>query len=461
MDELALLGGKPVRTKPFSSRPCVDEKEIDAVVKSIREGFFSRFVGSNIPGTRDLLRQTSDKLLGLNQPHSFLGGPNVRRFEADWAEFHKVKYAVAMNSATSCITAALLAMGIEPGDEVITTPLSFTATATAVVTALGVPVFADIDPESLCLDPAAVEKLITKRTKFILPVHWCGNAGTIDGIMKVAKKHGLKVIEDSCQAPGTFHNGKFLGNHGDCGVFSYSEPKNVMTGEGGMLITDNPDIAEKCRLIRNHGEAIPVTDDSDEYLKNVVGYNFRMVEAVAAIGWVQTSKLAHVNGIRNKNYKHLTTKLNSLAIPGLVPQKITNPDTYYAYTACFRWISEKAGISRDTLVLALRAEGIPVATGVGRLMSDNMLFQRRIAFGSKGFPFTENKTDYSPALLPVAHKIHDSQYLGFFLCGYPNTTDDMDDIVKSFEKIGKGIAELSEHEKKNRPAVGYDRGRGN
>ena len=461
-DKLALFGGTPVRVDQFSSEPFVDEREIEAVSQTIKEGLFSRFVGSNIPGTRDALRLTSKQLRNLNQTHSFLGGPNVRKFEADWAKLHEVNFAISMNSATSCITAALLAMGIEPGDEVITTPLSFTATATAIVAAQGVPIFSDIDSETFCLDIESIKNAITEHTRFIVPVHWCGNAGGISEIVKIAEQYDLKVLEDSCQSPGSKYKGSYLGNHGNAGVFSFSEPKNVMTGEGGMLITEDTDIAEKCRLIRNHGEAVPDLNDSADYLKNIVGYNFRMTEVVAAIGRVQTSKLSEVNNIRKNNYNYLLRKLKALNIEGLYPQHITNPDSFYAYTAAFKWDYEKTGIPRNTIVAALRSEGIPVASGVGRLLSDNPIFLRKIAFGSNGWPFTKHDVKYSSKKFTVAHKVHDKMYLGFFLCGYPNTNTDMDHIVESFMKINNNLTALKEYANFGEiETFGSDRGRGN
>src|SRR6185369_15255879 len=183
---LALFGGTPVRQRPFASRPMVDEQEIDAVVQSMREGLFSRFVGSPMPGTRERLTMASADLVELPEAFSFLGGPNVRRFEASWAAAHDVPFAVAMNSATSAETAALMAMDVGPGAEVITTPLSFTATATAIVAANAVPVFADIDVDTMCLDPDAVERAITPHTRAIVPVHWCGNAGDFAALLDVA-----------------------------------------------------------------------------------------------------------------------------------------------------------------------------------------------------------------------------------------------------------------------------------
>jgi perosamine synthetase len=375
-----------------------------------------------------------------------------------------VPYAIAMNSATSCLTAALMALDIGPGAEVITTPLSFTATATAIVAAQAIPVFADIDRDTLCLEPAAVERAITPQTKAIMPVHWCGNAGDLGPLLGIAKRHKLRVIEDAAQAPGTEYQGQMLGTFGDAGIFSFSEPKNVMTGEGGMLITSDPQVAEKCRLIRNHGESVPMPEDSDDFALNIIGYNFRMVEATGALGWVQTAKLDMVNQIRKKNYQYLRGRLAEVVGPCLVPQRLTHPQSFYGYTAAFRWLREVSGISRDTVALALRAEGIPVATGVGRLMSDNILFRRKLAYGRSGHPFVQSAyrghVEYDPRQLPNAHQAHDVEYLGFFLMGYPNTPADMDDIVAAFKKIVTGRAALAEFEKTHKPAAApFDRGR--
>ena len=458
MKQLALLGGKRVREAPFRSLPFVDEKEITAVEESIRAGLFSRFVGSNLSGTREALRKTSQELLTEEAAFSFMGGPNVRRFEADWANLHEVPYAISVNSATSGITAILMAMDIGPGAEVITTPLSFTATATAIVAAQATPVFADIDAETLCLDANSIEQRISPFTKAILYVHWCGNAGEFDRVQAVARSHGIPVIEDTAQAPGTTYQGKPLGTWGAAGVFSFSEPKNVTTGEGGMIVTSEPTIAEKCRLIRNHGEVIPELSDNQEFIRNVVGYNFRMVEIVAAMGWVQTQRLTALNRLRNRNYQYLSTRLSGLT--GLKPQRITHPDSFAAYTAVFLWDQELTGVSRDLVAAALRKEGIPVATGVGRLMSDHPMFLKKIAYGDSGWPFSAH-VEYDPALLPVAHRVHDQEYLGFFLMGWPNTEKDMDDILLAFDKISKNLSALRCYQKENpAKALSYDRGRG-
>lgn len=460
----ALLGGEPVRMRPFASRPLVDDREIEAVVRSLRDGLFSRFVGSPVPGTADLLRKTSRELVAHDEDFSFVGGPNVRRFEADWAAAHETPFAIAVNSATSGLTTALLALGVSPGDEVITTALSFTATASAIVLAQAVPVFVDIDPETLCLDPEAVARAVTPRTWGIVPVHWCGNAGDLVPVLQLARERGLRVVEDAAQSPGTRLGSQFLGTYGDAGVFSFSEPKNVMTGEGGMIVTPDPTVAERCRLIRNHGETVLKPEDSDEQLRNIVGANYRMVEATAALGWVQTSRLAQLNARRAENYGYLRARLAELHPGVLTPQRLTHPETFYAYTAVFRWSETLGGLRRDTVALALRAEGIPVATGIGRLLADHPMFTRRIAFGLHGWPLrpetTTGPTSPPDSLVHTRH-VHDHEYLGFFLMGWPNTKDDMDDIVRAFSKVLAARDRLARYEAAHPTrALPFDRGRG-
>ncbi|MCB4755550.1 MAG: DegT/DnrJ/EryC1/StrS family aminotransferase [Elusimicrobia bacterium] len=371
---------------------------------------------------------------------SFLGGPNVRKFEGLWAKMHDARYAISVNSATSGLTTALLAAGIQPGEEVITTPFTFTATATSIVLAQAIPVFADIDIETFCLDPSSVEEKIHQKTAAVMPVHILGNAGYFDQILKTAQKKNLLLIEDSAQSPGGTYKGKPLGSFGDAGVFSFQETKNVMTGEGGMITTSDPRVAEKCRLIRNHGESIPTNDDPADYLKNVIGYNFRMTELTAALGWIQTNKLPFLNKIRRKNGLYLRNRLTEVAGDFITPQKLTNPESFAPYCAGFRWNPEASGLSRDLIAETLRSEGIPVATGYPRLLSENPLFTRKIAFGSNGWPFINHhrfSLSYGDGRKewPNATRLQYFEYLGFFQVGWPNTEEDMEDIVSAFEKI--------------------------
>ena len=437
--KLALFDGKPVRIKEFRSKPYITEVSIERVASLMREGRLSRFIGSPVLGSKEIIGLKSSEVNKINYEFSVLGGESVRKFENDWSNIHQVDYSIAVNSATSGLTAAILALDIEPGDEVICSPFSFTASATSIIAANAVPVFADIDIETFCLSTNFASESISQRTKAILPIHWNSNAGDLSSTLSLARSKGLRVVEDASQSPGMVYDGKHLGTHGDVGVFSLNEPKNIMTGEGGMIVTNNKDIAVKSRLIRNHGESIIDKNSSNELLTNCIGYNFRMIELLAEIGIEQLKNLDFLNNIRQENYKYLIKEITSEFGEFIIPQKISHPESYFPYTVGFRWLKGKTNILRDTVANVLRSEGIPVATGVSRLMSDNPMFQKKIAFGKKGFPFLYQKSDshdlYKIAKMPNARRLQDEEYLGFFQIGWPNTFEDMNDIIMGFKKI--------------------------
>lgn len=437
--KLAIHDGKPVRSKEFKSRPFITGEMINGVTKLLRQGRLTRFIGSPVFGTHEILGLKSSKVESLGNPISFLGGPSVRKLEGKWSNFHKVDYSISVNSATSGLTAAVMALNIGPGDEVICSPFSFTASATSVILANAIPVFADVDLETFCLSPVAAKAAITESTRAIMPIHWNGNAGDLETILSIAKSRSLKVIEDAAQTPGILYKGKFLGTHGDAGVFSLNEPKNIMTGEGGIIVTWNRETAIKCRLIRNHGEAIPDSKSSDNFVINAVGYNFRLLELLAEIGIVQLDYLINLNKIRKENYAYLVKKLADEFGEYIKPQKITHLDSYSPYTAGFRWMSKASKIHRNIVAEVLRSEGIPVASGISRLMSENPLFQRQLAFGKKHCPFSchlyKRRNKYFIPELTNAKRLQNEEYLGFFQMGWPNTLKDMDDIIKGFKKI--------------------------
>ena len=432
---LAILGGNPIRVKEFSSKPMVGKEEIDVLTKLVSNNQFSKFVGSPIPGTYDILDQKSKDLKLDNITSNVLGGEYIRKFEYSWSEITKSDYCISVNSATSGLTTALLALGLDPGSEVITTPFSFTATCASIIAANYVPKFCDIDPDTFCLSPEKLENLITPQTKCVLAVHWCGNAGDLDRIASICNDNKIYLVEDAAQAPTSFYNSRAIGTFGDLGVFSFNEPKNIMCGEGGLIVTNNKKFAIKCRLIRNHGEAIVRENVDDVDLINIIGYNFRMTELHAAIAYEQTKKLEKINDIRKKNYNYLVEALKEKFSNYLTPQRITHPDSYYAYTASFKWNENKSGVNRNTIADALNAEGIPVFKGYHRLMCDHPMFKRKIAFGSNHYPWLDSKINYNDIDVENARKLVDHEFLGFLQIGFPNDYRDMDDIIDAFDKI--------------------------
>ena len=447
-ETLAIFGGDPVnKGSALKSKPNIGNEEMDAVIALMKKGRFSRFVGSPVKGTFDDIDKPSEDLRISGEQSTFLGGENIRNFESDWSEIVGSKYSISVNSATSGLTAALLSLNLEPGTIVLTTPFSFTGTVGAILAANCVPKFSDIDPLTFCLNPESVNDDI-KNVGCLLPVHWCGNAGDLEDLISIATTQGIPVIEDAAQAPATIYKEKCLGTHGDIGVFSFNEPKNFMTGEGGIIVTDNKDYAVKSRLIRNHGEAIVNSETSLEDLINVIGYNFRLTELQAAIGIQQLKKLDYLNNIRSENYQYLIKILAETCSEFLIPQRITHPDSYYSYTASFRWDVQNSGISREAIEAALNAEGIPTFTAYGRLLTEHPAFQNKIGFGSKGFPWNmtnEGKEiNYDPINFPNTLKLIKEEFIGFLTLGWPNGLKEMDMINLAFKKIMANKKKLME-----------------
>ena len=281
----AILGGEKLRKIPFESRTTIGPEEKKAVIEVMDSDVLSAFIGA--PGEK------------------FLGGDKVLEFENNWKNEYGFKHAISVNSWTSGLIISVGAIGIEPGDEVICSPYSMSASATSVLFYGGIPVFADIDSKSYNLDPKSIESKINERTKAILVVHIFGGCADMDAIMKLAKKYNLKVIEDAAQAPGIKYKNQPIGAIGDIGGFSLNFHKHIHTEEGGMIVTNNDDIAFKAQLIRNHGEnyanKLSVSD-----LPNIIGGNYRLTEIQAAIGIVQLKKLKSLIDHRNTlaNFLH-------------------------------------------------------------------------------------------------------------------------------------------------------------
>jgi dTDP-4-amino-4,6-dideoxygalactose transaminase len=234
-------------------------------------------------------------------------GPRVKAFEESFAELCGTKYAVATSSGTTALHTALLAHELGKGDEVITTPFTFIASANSILYTGARPVFVDIDPRTFNINPDEIQAAITPHTKAILPVHLFGLSCDMDAIMAIAKKHELIIIEDACQSHGAVFNGKRAGSFGT-GTFSLYPTKNMTSAEGGMITTDDEKIAEHCRVIRQHGMR-------RRYYHDELGFNFRMTDVHAAIGLAQIKKLKKFNATRRANAKYLSEHLNGVITP--------------------------------------------------------------------------------------------------------------------------------------------------
>jgi perosamine synthetase len=440
VSELAILGGEPFRKKPFLSSVVVDDRERQCLMEVVNRKEFSRFMGSPSKDIERLLVMPSEVAEHQeNQYFNFLGGRMVRKFEAEFARKFGVPFAVSVNSATSGLSAALGAARIGPGDEVITTSMSFNATALSILLFNSIPVFVDVDGSSFCIDSKEVEKAVTPKTKAILVVHLLGNAAKMDDIMAIAKKHGLMVIEDCAQAPGTKYKGDYVGTIGDLGVFSFQETKNITTGEGGMVITKDPVLAKRVRLIRNHGESIPDNSWDDNELVNLLGMNFRMTELTAALGVAQLEKLEENNRVRTENARILADDLQEL--PGLsVPHY---PPGVVPHVFPLIYEARITGVNRDRVLAALRAEGIPVGSGYLRLMYENPIFLKKVAYGTEHCPWSCHlyrlPRNYQTGDCPVAEELLREKFIWFYHIHRPNGPADMNDVIMAFKKVFKSM----------------------
>jgi len=443
MSTLAISGGRPVRKKPFCSSVVIDEQERRLINQVLERKEFSRFMGSPSKDIKELLTMPSaDAECCKGQYFTFLGGQMVRKFEADFARKFRMPYAISLNSATSGLAAAFGALGIGPGDEVITTCLSFNATALSILAFNAIPVFVDVDEGTFCLDSHKIKSAITPKTKAILVVHLLGNAADMDTIMDIARTHNLKVVEDCAQAPGTKYKGKHVGTIGDIGVFSFQETKNITTGEGGMAITKDLLLAKKIRLIRNHGESIPDETWGENDLVNIVGMNFRMTELTAALGIAQLAKLDENNRLRRENADFLARELKGL--PGLSVFDYDPEAVPHIFAMLYD--ARETGVEREKILAALTAEGVPVGSGYLRPMYDNPIFMKKIAYGRDGCPWSchlyNKRIEYKKGDCPVAERFLKERFIWFYHINRPNDICDMQDVVKAFKKVFNNVVIL-------------------
>lgn len=430
MANLAIAGGSRHRTEPLAIRTTMGEAEKQAVIEVMDSGNLSGFFGS--PGPQ------------------WLGGPKVLEFEAKWKAMYGFEHAISINSWTTGLMTAVGAIGIGPGDEVIVSPYTMSASATAVLFYGGIPVFADIDPDTFNISPASIEARITPRTKAIMVVHIFGQAADMDPIMAIARKHNLKVIEDAAQAPGVYYKGKPVGTIGDIGGFSLNYHKHIHTGEGGMLVTRDANLALRCQLIRNHAENL-IESQGVEDLTNMIGSNYRLTELQAAIGSAQLDRLEAYLETRQRLAAHFGNQLKDIA--GLTPAQVGEGCGHAYYLYPVKYDAAVTGISRAQFVKAVNAE-LPAPTiweqngfveAYVKPLYLAPLYQKKIAIGSKGFPWTENPDvnyDYSMGSCPVVERMHFHELIYTPLMREPLCERDIDDFVGAIKKVLANKAEL-------------------
>ncbi len=381
-DVLARDGGRPVRTEPFPNWPNLGQEEIQAAVEVLRTGQFTR-----------------------------LSGQKVMTFEHAFAKKFGRKHGIAVSSGTSAIQVILMAYDIGPGDEVIHTPHCYIGTALPTVAAAAIPVFADIDPREFNITGETVAAKVTSRTKAIVPVHLNGLPADMDGIMAVAEKHGLLVIEDAAQAHGATYKGRYAGAIGHAACYSFWEDKLMSVGgEGGMIILDDDEVALRAKMISNNGE---VPDEGDYYEGErlyehaMLGYNNRMSELEAAIGMVQLGRLEGYIKQRRENAHYLTELLAN--VPGIITPYEPQDRMHVFYKYMITLDRKVLGVSAKEFVAALQAEGIPCSRRYPTPIHMQGVFTQLRGFGGSRAPFCppwyDGALEYGPGHLPVAEKL--------------------------------------------------------
>lgn len=396
---LAILGGSKVRTKPFTSWPVFGDSDEQRLVRVLRSGKWGKLNGGEVP-----------------------------EFERRFAAMHQCKHGIAVVNGTVSLRIALMAMGIKAEEEVIVPPYTFLATATAVVEANAVPVFADIELDTFNLDPKSVEAAITPKTRAIIPVHIAGQPADMDALMAIARKHNLIIIEDAAHAHGALYKGRGVGSIGHMGSFSFQSSKNLTSGEGGIITTNDDKFAESCRSIHNCGR---ITGGL-WYEHHVISANYRLGEFQGAVLNSQLDRLEEQTKLRDRNGQYLAAKLSK--IPGIHPQRRTIETTRHAHHLFLFRIDAKAfGAARAAILKALAAEGIPVSGGYAIPLYRQPLFLNK-AFGPY-LPNASKTLDFGKVSCPNCEKICGEQGAWLEQSLFLGTESDMDDIAHAFQKI--------------------------
>lgn len=391
MDKLAINGGMPIReTFLVFGSPRIEDDEISEVVDSLRSGWLST-------------------------------GPKVARFEDDFKQYIGSKFALALNSCTAGLHLSLLSVGIGPGDEVITTPMTFAATANAIIHTAARPVFIDVDLKTQNINPDYIEKAITRRTKAIMPVHFAGRPCKMDEILEIANKYNLFIIEDAAHATEAVYHGRKIGNIGDLTSFSFYVTKNLVTGEGGMVTTNNEEWAEKIQVYGLHGMSKGAWKRySDEGFKHYQviypGFKYNMMDIQASLGIHQLTKLDRYHTRRQEIWQKYDEAF--LDLPLILPEP-EEPDTIHArhlYTVLID--IEKLSISRDGIQDALHRENI--GTGIHFVaLHLHPYYSETYGYQRGDFPNAEFISDRTISL-PLSTKL---------------TDQDVEDVISAVRKV--------------------------
>ncbi len=412
--DLALSGGSPCVSKPIGAFHGIQNEEKEAV---------GRFFDTQKP---------LSGFHGSARP-SFYGGDEVQSFEKKWRKLFKCKHAISMNSATSCLIAAMGAIGISPGDEVIVPSYTMSATAIAPLFYGGIPVFVDVEDQYFCLDVEKVKAAINPKTKAIIAVNLWGHPAELKALRELANQHGIYLIEDNAQAILSEENGQYCGTVGHIGLFSMNIHKHIQSGEGGVCTTDDDDLAERLCLIRNHGENV-IDWLNVQDLTNTIGFNFRQTEIGAVIAQVQMDKLdRYVQRCQSVSQK-LTEGIKGLQ--GLYAPKTRTGCSHVYYMWSLRFKANEVGCTRTEFAEALRAEGVPIAEGYVPPLYRLPMFKKKIGIGREGFPFNlAPHVSYEDGLCPVTERLHEQEILQYQPMSWDPDEQQINQMIDAFHKV--------------------------
>ncbi len=406
--KLALFGGEPTLKKPLPVTNNIKKEELAAATRVLKSGVLSDFVG--------------------RAGEHFLGGKEVKKLEAAFVSKFKVRHAVSFNSATTALEAAFAALELPYGSEVIVSPYTMAATATAILVNNLTPIFADISRKTFCLDPRSVEACVTPKTRAIAVTNLFGGGAEYDELLAIAKRHHLKIVEDNAQAPAGTYKGKFLGTVGDIGVFSFNFHKVMHCGEGGVLVTNNDEYAFGAQLKRNHGEV--VLDDLSRSDKFIIGSNYRMTELHAAIAAEQLKKIDFLNKHRISLARHLSEKLR--LIPGITPSAILQDSRHVFYVYPFLFDAQAFGLTRQQFVDAMAAEGFPLGAGYQKPLYLLDFFKNDKTY--QHLPFL-HRGKYTRGICPIVENLYNEEMLYTTICRYPLKKASTDLFIAAARKI--------------------------
>jgi len=406
--KLALLGGAPVRTRPFTPWPIFGKSEEVRLLRTLRSGKWGR-----------------------------LHGNEVASFEQRFAAMHGCKHGIAVVNGTVSLRLALMAAGLRAEDEVIVPPYTFFSTASAVIEANMIPVFADIDLDTFNLDPRAVAAAITPHTRAIIPVHFAGQPADMAALMKLARRHQLFVLEDAAHAHGASCQNRPAGSLGHVASFSFQSSKNLTSGEGGILTTNDDQLAATLRSLQNCGR-IPT---GVWYEHHVISANYRLGEFQGAVLNAQLDRLPKQTATRDRNGRYLAERLARL--PGIHPQQRPAACARHSYHLFMARVdAEEFGAPRSAVIEALRAEGVPCSPGYGFSLHHQPMFRQR-AFGPY-LPQARARLDYSRTHCPNSDVLCREQGLWLEQALFLGPRADMVDIARAFEKIHEHRAALKD-----------------